>query len=154
MGSQGRPSIKSGTRSSVKTGVSLQPDDVTDVRKALKSKSASEAGAILANYLIKGTGVDLLVAVCQTAVYVIEKLKRYDELVQKYGEEEAQRRISIEIGVEVVKKLTTDFLVQYAAGQIIKDDNLPPQIKDRVQEITEDVLTMGIEKIEQQFLEE
>ena len=58
------------------------------------------------------------------------------------------------MNIKMVKKLTTDFLVQYAAGQIIKDDNLPPQIKDRVQEITEDVLTMGIEKIEQQFLEE
>ena len=154
MGSQGRPSIKSGTSSSVKTGVSLPPSDVNEARKALRSKPASEAGAILASYLIKGTGIDLLIAVCQTTVYVLEKIKRYDELVQKYGEEEAQKRISIEIGVEVVKKLTTDFLVHYAAGQIIKGDNLPPQIKDRVQEITEDVLTMGIDKIEQQFLEE
>lgn len=154
MGSQGRPSIKSGTRSSVKTGVSIQPSDVNDARKALRSKSASEAGAIIASYLIKGTGIDVIIAVCQTALYVLEKIKRYDELVQKYGEDEAQRRMAVEIGVEVVKKITTDVLVQYASGQIVKADNLPPEIKDRVQEITEDVLTMGIEKIEEQFLEE
>jgi len=154
MGNVGRASVETGTRSSKSGGLGVPKSKVNTIRRSLRSDAPSDAGALVASYLIRGTGLDLLVAVCQLTIYALQKINRYNELVRKYGEDEANRQISVEIGADIVRHVVKQMIVESISKKLVDESNLPPELKERAEAITEDIVEMGVEKLEQQFLEE
>lgn len=154
MGTAGRGTVTVGSASSAKTGFSLEPLDITRVRAALRTKGADEAAGIISGYLLKGTGVDLLIGLLNAAIYVYDKYQEYQENVRLHGEEEANIRLAVEVGKDVTKTVVNQVLVEQAVAKLKAEKVIPEELSGRVEEIVDDIVELGIEKIEEQFLEE
>jgi len=153
LGSVGRGSVRSGSGSSQATAFAIEPVDINNIRRALRSGDADRAAALASHFILAGTGVDLLVAICQIAGYAYQKLEQYEEIVRLHGEEEANRRIAIEIGVDVAKKITTQLIVDKAIDELEAQGIVSPEWRERAEDVAEDVIESGIEELEKRFLE-
>jgi len=158
VGNVSRSSIRSGSRSAARVGISLQRNEIDAAKEALRKDSPSNAGDIVAKYvvdgIIAGTGIGLLIGVIQATLYIIKKLRRYETLVQQYGEDEGAKRFLIETGIELSGEALKQLLVKQITDKLISEQTLPPELKDRTEDIVQDIVEVGIDKIEERFLEE
>ncbi len=153
LGSADRGSVRQGSGSSQATAFAIDPSDINRIRRALRSGDADRAAALASHFILAGTGIDLIVAICQIAGYAYQKLERYQEFVKLYGEDEANRRIAIEIGVDAAKKITIEVIVDKAIDELEEQGIVSPEWRERAEDVAEDILEAGIEKLEERFLE-
>ncbi|MFH0955319.1 MAG: hypothetical protein V1777_04410 [Candidatus Micrarchaeota archaeon] len=127
-------------------------------RRTLKNETPTEAGTFVAGVILQGTGIDLLLSVYQAVVYSYDKYQKFENRSWVVGEEQALQEISVEVGKDAlkstVKKMASQAIVNAVVTELEEKKIIPPELKNRTEEIVDDLIDLGIDKLEKQFLEE